>query len=54
MVRGEQRVGAPRGEGGAVVEEPVVGRVVGGNILQQRQKQTQALQKQHWLGGSAE
>lgn len=37
MVGGEQRVGFPGGERGAVGEEPVVGRVVRGNILQQRQ-----------------
>ena len=30
---GEQRVGAPRRERGAVGEEPVVGRIGGGNIM---------------------
>lgn len=37
VVGGEQRVGAPRGERGAMGKEPVIGRVVGVNILQQRQ-----------------
>ena len=37
VVRAEQRVSAPRGERGAVDEEPVVGRIACGNILQQRQ-----------------